>query len=382
VTIARETEPQLLQGNEAVAEAAIAAGARFFAGYPITPSTEIAELLARRLPEVGGTFVQMEDEIASMAAVVGASLCGVKSLTATSGPGFSLMQENIGFAVMSEVPCVIVNVQRQGPSTGNPTQPGQGDVMQARWGTHGTHPMITLASASVRECFDLTVTAFNFAERYRTPVILLSDAVVGHMREVVRLPAPGALALEERRRPNVPPSEWIPYATDRETGVPAMADFGTGYRSHVTGLIHDEMGFPSGDPEVASSLIQRLLAKVWYHRDDVTMVEMEYMDDARLAVVAFGSVARSARAAVRIARENGVRAGLVRLSTLWPFPYDVLRDVAGWVNHIIVAEMNLGQVVNEVERACHGLAEVEAVQRADGTLLGPQQIWAKMKELL
>lgn len=369
-------QPILLQGNEACAEGAIAVGARFFAGYPITPSTEIAEHLSRRLPEIGGTFIQMEDEIASIAAVIGASLAGVKALTATSGPGFSLMQENIGYAVMAEVPCVIIDVQRAGPSTGEPTEPGQGDVMQARWGTHGSHPIITLAPSSVKECFDLTIIAFNLAERFRVPVIVLTDAVVAHIREKVLLPPYDQVEIVNRTRPLVPPGKFIPYETE-EAGVPPMANFGDGYRVRVTGLTHDEFGFPTNQPDVASALIERLLNKVWFHQDEITFMETENLDDAQIALVAFGSVARSARAAMKLARSKGLKIGLIRPITIWPFPHKFFSRLTGQIDLFVVAELNLGQMVNEVDRATCG--KTKSIKRVDGHLITPEQIWNEIK---
>ena len=314
---------KLLQGNEAIVEGALAAGCRFFAGYPITPATEISEVMSYRLPAVDGTFIQMEDEIASLGAVIGASLAGVKSMTATSGPGFSLMQENLGFACMAEVPCVIVNVMRGGPSTGLPTNVSQGDVMQARWGTHGDHPIIVLAVSTTRDCFDLTVRAFNLSEKYRTPVILLTDEVVAHTREKVVLPAPETVEVVDRLRPTVPPEWYMPYE-DNASGVPPMGIFGDGYRYHVTGLVHDVHGFPTERPDEIVPFMNRLFRKINQHFDDILMVEEEMTDDAEVLVVAYGSVARSARRAVREARERGIKAGLLQLVTLWPFPRRLL----------------------------------------------------------
>ena len=364
---------RVMSGNEACAHGALAAGLRFFAGYPITPSSEIAEELAVRLPKLGGVFMQMEDEIAAMGAVVGASLAGAKAMTATSGPGFSLKQENIGFACMTEVPCVIVDVQRGGPSTGLPTMPSQGDVMQARWGTHGDHPMIALAPFSVAETFELTVRAFNLAERYRTPVVLLYDEVIGHVRERVTLPDPTTLALVERPRPTAAPDAWLPYASDGHE-VPAMADFGSGYRWHVTGLAHDERGYPTQDPAVVARLHARLGAKLERHRADIVAWEGVALDDAEVVVVAFGVSARAARRAVTLARRRGARVGLFRPRTLWPFPAREVADLAGRARALVVAEMNLGQIVGEVERAVAGRAAVTGRFRADGQPMTPQDV--------
>ncbi|MFQ5808510.1 MAG: 2-oxoacid:acceptor oxidoreductase subunit alpha [Armatimonadota bacterium] len=365
---------RLTQGNEACATAAIMAGVRFFAGYPITPSSEIAEFMAVRLPQVGGTFVQMEDEIASMAAIVGASLCGIKVMTATSGPGFSLKQENIGFACLAEAPALIVDIQRGGPSTGLPTYPSQQDVMQARWGTHGDHPAIALAPASVKEMFDLTIHAVNIAERLRTPVTLLGDEVVAHMREKLTIPHPSEVEIVDRVRPSCSPEEYLPYAADEETGVPPMAAYGDGYRFHVTGLMHDETGFPSSDPENTQRLLKRLLAKVEAAREDITFLEHYYLDDADIGVVAYGVTSRVALRAVRDAREQGIKAGLLDLKTIWPFPDEAVGEVSRQVDVIVAPEMNLGQLRLEIERAAHGHAEAVGVNLASGEVLRPEDI--------
>jgi len=365
--------PELLQGNEACARGAVDAGCRFYAGYPITPSSEIAEYMAAALPPLGGTFVQMEDEIASMGAILGASLAGLKAMTATSGPGFSLMQEHIGYAAYTEIPCVVVDVMRVGPSTGMPTSPAQGDVMQARWGTHGDHPVVVLAPASVAEVYEHTVRAFSLAERYRIPVILLYDEVIGHVRERVALPAPGAATPAERVRPACPPEAYRPYAAG-EAGVPPMADFGSGYLYHITGLAHDERGFPTQDAEAVARLQERLHAKVERNRADLVSYEAVALDDADVAVVAFGISARAARRAVAEARARGIRAGLFRPRTLWPFPDEELRQVAGRVKDLVVAEMNMGQMVHEVERCARNGARVIPCLRADGQPMTPDEI--------
>jgi 2-oxoglutarate ferredoxin oxidoreductase subunit alpha len=368
-------ETRLLQGNEAVAEGAIAAGARFFAGYPITPSTEIAETLAARLPQVGGRFIQMEDEIASMAAVIGASLAGAKALTATSGPGFSLMQENIGYAAMAQVPCVVVNVMRGGPSTGLPTEPSQGDVMQARWGTHGEHSIIAMAPSSVEECFTLTVEAFNLAERFRTPVILLSDATVGHMREGVALPLPKEMQVIERREVNCTPEEYRDLVSTVDNILP-RPPLGSEFKVRVTGLVYDrQSGRPdTGSPEVASELGRYLREKIYCHSDEITRVEEYQMEDAEVAIFAYGSVARAAKAAVHWARRQGVRVGLVRPITIWPFPVTAVEHMAAQVRAVIVPEMNLRQLFWEVQAAANGQAELVALGRVDGRLITPEQI--------
>jgi 2-oxoglutarate/2-oxoacid ferredoxin oxidoreductase subunit alpha len=365
---------RIMSGNEACAEAALAAGLRFYAGYPITPSSEIAEELAVRLPKVGGVFIQMEDEIAAMGAIIGASLAGQKSLTATSGPGFSLKQENIGFACMAEVPCVVVNVQRGGPSTGLPTMPAQGDVMQARWGTHGDHPAIALAPSSVLETYELTVRAFNLAERLRTPVILLLDEIIGHVNEKVRLPEPGSLEIVDRKGPDAPPSTFKPYR-HTEDGVPPMAAFGSGgYRFHVTGLAHDETGFPTNKPEEIDRLNRRLNSKIEGQRAAIVQVTRVELDDAEIAVFAYGSVSRAARQAVQEARAKGIRVGLMRPLTLWPFPDKEVRELAGRVRRLIVPEMNLGQMAHEVEWAVCGACPVVPFGRVDGQPIRPAQI--------
>jgi 2-oxoglutarate ferredoxin oxidoreductase subunit alpha len=365
------SETQLVQGNEACARGALAAGCRFYGGYPITPSSEIAEHMVRLLPGVGGTFVQMEDEIASLAAVIGASLAGSKAMTATSGPGFSLMQEHIGFAVMAEVPCVVVDVMRGGPSTGLPTSPSQGDVMQARWGTHGDHPAIVRAPSSVGEVFDLTVRAFNLAERFRTPVIVIYDEIIGHTRESVVLPE--SVEVEDRLRPNGDPDVFWPKVAPAD-GVPPLPAFGDGYRFHVTGLTHDERGFPTNDAEQAGALITRLHGKIEAHIAEISEVETFMLDDADVAIFAYGVVGRSARETVLRARAAGVKVGLIRPVTLWPFPYSHVAEVAKQVDTMIVAELNLGQLIGEVERAAAGQAEVVGHLRADGEPIAPSEL--------
>lgn len=374
----RVSTPQLIQGNRASALGALAAGCRFFAGYPITPSTEIAEIMARELPKQGGKFIQMEDEIASIAAVIGASVGGLKSMTATSGPGFSLMQENIGYAVVAEVPCVIVNVMRAGPSTGLPTSPAQGDVMQARWGTHGDHPIIALAPASVREAFDLTVKAFNLAELYRIPVLVMMDEVVGHMRERVELPEADSVEIANREMPTVPP-EWYEPFGNPPSDVPPLAPFGEGYRYHITGLLHDARGFPTSRLDEIQPWLERLFRKIERHRDEICLWEEDGLEDARVVVVAYGSTARSARQAIKIARARyGRKVGLLRLKTLWPFPEEAVERVAETAQKIIVAEMNLGQMALEVERLV-GRDKVLRVGRADGQIVTPDQIVDAMR---
>ncbi|MDP6480615.1 MAG: 2-oxoacid:acceptor oxidoreductase subunit alpha [Acidimicrobiales bacterium] len=368
---------KLVQGNEACVRGALAAGCNFYAGYPITPSSEIAEIMARRLPDAGGVFIQMEDEIASLATVIGASLAGSKAMTATSGPGFSLMQEHIGFATMAEVPCVIVDVMRGGPSTGLPTSPSQGDIMQARWGTHGDHPAIVLAPSSVGEVFDLTVKAFNLAERFRTPVILIYDEIIGHTRESVVLP--DRVDIVDRSRPNGNPSTYQPKAA-AANGVPPMVAFGDGYRFHVTGLTHNEHGFPTTDPGDTEALITRIHDKVHDHQDEISAVEEFMLDDAEVAIFAYGIVGRSAREAVLRARRAGMLVGLIRPLTLWPFPYAQVADVAAGIDTLLVAEMNLGQLIGEVERAVAGTTEVIGHLRADGEPITPADLIAALPD--
>ena len=375
------SKARLMQGNEACAEGAIAAGVRFFAGYPITPSTEVAETMARLLPRVGGKFVQMEDEIASMGAILGASLAGMKAMDATSGPGFSLKQELIGYAACAEIPCVLVNVQRVGPSTGQPTAPSQADVMQARWGTHGDHPIIALAPWSVRETYDTTVMAVNYAERFRTPVILLMDEIVGHLRENVVLPESEELQLYPRRTPKKTRAEgYEPFEPDEDL-VPNVADFGTGYRIHVTGLIHDDTGFPVGSPKVTEESIRRLHEKIARAGEEIIHTEEYFMDDAEYAVVAFGGTARTAYEAVANARRKGQRVGLLRLMTIWPFADKAIERLAARVKGITVAELNYGQIVNEVRRAAAGKCRVELCGNYNMKAFEPAEIEAGIDAL-
>jgi 2-oxoglutarate ferredoxin oxidoreductase subunit alpha len=374
-----EPKAELVQGNEACAEGAIAAGCRFFAGYPITPSSEIPEGLSIRLPQVDGVYIQMEDEIASMGAIIGASLAGAKSMTATSGPGFSLMQENLGYACIAEVPCVVVNVMRGGPSTGLPTYPAQGDVMQARWGTHGDHPIIALCPSSVRECFTLTIKAFNYSEKYRTPVILLMDEVVGHMREKVVYPEPGQYEVIDRVKPSVPPEWYLPYE-DTSFGVPPMGIFGEGYRYHVTGLIHDIRGFPTLRQDEIEPFLLRLFRKISTHFDDIQMVESHQVEDADLVLIAYGCVARSAHRAMVEARAQGLKVGLMRLITIWPFPRRFVEPLTKAKKTLLVPEMNMGQISREVKRVNQGMTNVLTLNKIDGTIIYPQEILARIRE--
>ncbi len=357
---------RLVQGNEACTLGALYAGCNFYAGYPITPSSEIMELMARELPKRGGVFMQMEDEIASISAVIGAVWAGAKAMTATSGPGFSLMQENIGYAAITETPCVIVDCQRWGPSTGQPTKTSQGDVMQAIWGTHGDHPIIVLTASTVREVFEMTVNAFNFAELHRTPVILLLDEVLAHMRENVTLPEPGELPVVERK-PLERPEQYLPF------GSPEFIPFGTGLRFNVTGMAHDSYGFPV-QGEKAAELLQRIVNKVRTAAPQLALYEAQFLDDCRLLIVSYGIVSRVAESATEQLRAEGIKIGLLNLKTLWPFPDFLIQEIAEQVEYILVPELNMGQIVREVERAVHGQALVEHLGRVDGYLMTPQQI--------
>lgn len=369
---------ELMTGNEACAEAAVVAGMRFFAGYPITPSSEIAEVLSIRLPQEGGVFVQMEDEIGSMAAIIGASLAGVKSMTATSGPGFSLMQENIGYASMAEVPCVVVNVQRGGPSTGLPTLPSQADVMQARWGTHGDHPVIVIAPSTVRETYDWTIKAFNYAERFRVPVIILLDEIIAHVNEKIIIPQSEELEITDRLRTKESPETYSPY-TFTDSDIPLIADFGSGYRFNVTGLSHDESGFPTNDPAKIDALYRRLNRKNERYKNDIIAFKKFFLDGADICVVAYGSSARSARRAIQEARAQGIKVGLFQPFVLWPFPYEELASIANQGRYFIVPEMNLGQIAHDV--ACATRRDVIQVNRVDGGLITPNEILEKIKDV-
>ena len=375
-----ESKARLMQGNEAIAEGAVAAGVTFFAGYPITPSTEIAEQMAKMLPRIGGTFLQMEDEIGAMGAILGASLAGAKVMDATSGPGFSLKQELIGYAACAEIPCVLVNVQRVGPSTGQPTAPSQGDVMQVRWGTHGDHPMIALSPWSVRESFDMAVMAVNYAERFRTPVILLTDEIVGHLRENVVLPSADELEICPRRLPKKTRAEgYQPFAVGEDL-VPDVARFGDGYRIHVTGLLHDETGFPSGSPVVTEQLIHRLHEKINRVGEEIIHTEEHFMEDAEYAVVSYGGTARTAYEAVCAARAEGIRVGFLRLQTIWPFADAAIGRLADRVKKILVAELNYGQLTGEVTRASHG-TPVRPCLKYNMLDFTPQEIAAKIRRM-
>ena len=362
---------KLISGNHACALGAVAAGCRFFAGYPITPSSEIAERLSRRLPEVGGVFIQMEDEIASMAAVIGASMGGVKAMTATSGPGFSLKQENLGYAAGAEIPCVIVNVMRGGPSTGMPTRPSQADIMQSRWGSHGDYPIVVLTPASVGEIYSETIRAFDLAERCRTPVVLLYDQVIAQLSETVALNGVAQPNIE-RTWASGPRADYKPYGGDE---IPAMARPGDGYRVHTTGLTHSESGFPTQNPEAVTRNLSRLLTKLERHRDLIDSWETLACDDADVVIVAIGISARAARRAIGMCRAQGLRVGLFRPITLWPFPEEALREAAAGARAVLVPEMNNGQLRLEVERVLSDVS-VEGLHLFSGEAITPADIAA------
>ncbi len=370
--------PRFLQGNEACVEGALIAGLNFYGGYPITPSSEIAEILSRRLPQDGKIFIQMEDEIASIASCIGAALGGAKSMTATSGPGFSLMQENIGYAVVGEIPLVIINVQRMGPSTGAPSSPAQGDVMQARWGTHGDHPILVLSPSSVKEAFELTVVAFNFAEKFRTPVILLSDEVVGHMREKVLLPPREYIARRERKIPTERPANYSPFK-EIDGELESLAPFGEGYRYHVTGLLHDIDGFPTTKTNEIIDWYERVIRKFENNSDELTLFKNYLTDDADILVITFGITARAARTAVNDARASGLKAGMLQLLTLMPSNEELIKKYCADKKMIVVPEMNRGQMVLEIERIMGKEIPIRRVNRFDGLMIEPEAILEVMK---
>ncbi|OGW35338.1 MAG: 2-oxoglutarate synthase subunit alpha [Nitrospirae bacterium GWC2_56_14] len=369
-----------LQGNEAASYGALYAGCNFFAGYPITPSTEVAEVMSVELPKIGGKFIQMEDEIAASAAMMGAALAGFKTLDSTSGPGLSLKQELIGMACISEIPCVIYNVMRGGPSTGMPTGPSQSDVMCAKWGTHGDHPAICLVPSTVQETYEEMIRAFNLSEKYRTPVLVMPDEIVAHMRERVVFPEPGEIAIEPRRTPTVPPEQYKPYDTSFGD-VPPLAAFGTGYKFHVTSLNKGQDGFPTTKAEWVQAEEERQVRKVEANADDIIEFEEFQLDDAEVVIVAYGSTSRSARYAVNEARKQGIKAGMFRLKTFWPFPYKQLTALTGRIKGFITPEMNLGMCHGEVERAAQGKVPVMGIFRVDGEPINPDQILDKIKEV-
>ena len=367
------TGEHFMNGDIAAAEGALAAGCRFFGGYPITPATEVAERMAERLPEVGGTYIQMEDELASMNAILGASWAGAKSMSSTSGPGFSLMMENFGLGVMLETPCVLVNVQRGGPSTGLPTLVGQSDMMQARWGSHGDYEIIALCPTSPQDCFDLTITAFNLSEKYRVPVLLMTDEVTGHMMERVVIPPADEIEVINRKVFTGPKDEYLPYKADDDM-VPPMVAAGDGYRIHTTGLTHDERGYPAMTAEAHDVLVRRLCNKILLNIDDIAILEEHYLDDADVVVVSYGISARISYRAVELAREKGIKCGMLRLVTVWPFPEQRIRELAANINAFVVPEINLGQVVLEVERCAGGKADTHLISNPGGHVHLPHEI--------
>ncbi len=368
-----------INGDVACAEGAISAGCRFFAGYPITPATEVAERMSTRLPQVGGVYIQMEDELASMCAVLGASWAGVKAMTSTSGPGFSLMMENIGLGVMLETPCVVANIQRAAPSTGLPTMVGQGDMMQARWGSHGSYEIIALAPSSPQDIFDLTILAFNLSEEYRVPVLIMSDEVVGHMSEKVVIPRVPPEDLIYRRHPEVGPDDYLPYEPDANL-VPSMAVAGEGYHFHVTGLTHDERGYPVMTAEAQDRLVRRLVDKIRLNRRDIIRYKEVELEDADIILCAYGVSVRIAQAAVRMARDEGIRAGLLQLITVWPFAEERVRELSLQAKAFVVPEINYGQIVLEVERCAGGRARTILVPHMGGSVHSPQVILEAIRE--
>ena len=368
------------QGDEAYAYGALLAGCRFFAGYPITPATEAAEVMSLLLPRVGGTFIQMEDEIASMGAIIGASLTGVKSMTVTSGPGFSLMQENIGYACMTETPCVVVDVQRSGPSTGQPTEPSQGDIMQARWGSHGDYEIIALSPNSVQESLNLTIECFNLSEKYRNPVLLMTDGEVGHMREGITIPNYEEYEICEREKPQKPPNDYVPFLPEQGK-VPRIADFGYGYHTYITGLTHKPNGLPAtDDAEIHTQLVTRLCQKITDDADKLIRVEEFYLEDAETVVVSYGITSRAALNAVKMLRSQGERVGYLRLITIWPFPEKVIREISNSAKKILVPEMNLGQLFHKVREAVGNNTEVLKLSKIGGIMHSPQDIIESIKE--
>jgi 2-oxoglutarate ferredoxin oxidoreductase subunit alpha len=375
------TGDHFINGDEASAEGAIAAGCRFFAGYPITPATEVAERMAQRLPAVGGTFIQMEDEIASMAAVLGAAWGGAKAMTSTSGPGFSLMMENIGLGIITETPCVIVNIQRGGPSTGLPTLCGQGDMMQARWGSHGHYEIIAISPSSPQEMFDFTIRAFNLAERFRIPVLVMADEVVGHTVERVTIPPAKEIKVVNRIKPTGPPDTYLPYKTD-ESLIPVLPDAGDGYRIHVTGLTHDERGYPMTDAENQEKMVTRLIQKIQKNRDQIIDYETQFMHGAKIVLVTYGSSVRPTLRAMRALRKGGVKVGLLKLNTIWPFAEDLIRRLAKKVDAFVVPEVNFGQIALEVERCSAGRAITASIPHAGGGIHNPKQIVKGVEKVL
>ncbi|MCU0644309.1 MAG: 2-oxoacid:acceptor oxidoreductase subunit alpha [bacterium] len=373
------TGEHYLDGDHACAEGALAAGCRFFAGYPITPSTEVAERYVSRIPMVGGIFIQMEDELASMAALVGAAWGGKKSMTVTSGPGFSLMMENIGLAAMMETPCVVVNVQRGGPSTGLPTMVGQQDMMQARWGSHGDYQIIALSPASPQEAFDYTIKCFNLAEKYRVPVLFMMDECVGHMTEKVVIPKPDEIEITPRRLTKLAPEKYLPYKTNGDL-VPEMIVAGTGYKIHSTGLTHDERGYPVMSPGTQDQLVKRLCDKIKLNADDIIEIEEDQTEGAEVIVMAYGITSRVTLPAVFKARKKGIKVGYIKMITAWPFPEKRVRELAKKVKAFVMPEINLGQMVLEVERCAAGQAKTYHVPHAGGWVHDPEDIYQVIEE--
>jgi 2-oxoglutarate ferredoxin oxidoreductase subunit alpha len=374
------TGEHYISGNEAIAEGCLAAGCRFFGGYPITPSSEIAERMSHRLPQVDGIFIQMEDEIGSIAAVLGASWAGKKSMTATSGPGISLMMENIGLGAMTETPCVLINVQRGGPSTGLPTLVGQQDVMQARWGSHGDYELIALSPNSVQEAFDLSIEAFNLAEQYRVPVIMLTDESICHMMEKLVIPPKNQIKTKNRKKPKGSPKNYLTFKPDKDL-VPPMATAGDGYNVFVTGLTHNEKGYPVINAEAQNVLVKRLCDKILLNEEKIRNVEKYQLDDAKVLVISYGITSRSAKGAVNLARENGIKAGMLRLKTIWPFPTALIEELAKKVNGIVVAEINNGQIVKEVREAVRKEVPVVLSSKLGETVHSPKEILSKIMEV-
>lgn len=374
------TGEHFMLGDHACAEGAIAAGCSFFAGYPITPATEVAEWIADRFPKVGGIYVQMEDEIASMAAILGAAWGGAKAMTATSGPGFSLMMENIGLGIITETPCVVVNVQRGGPSTGLPTLVGQGDMMQARWGSHGPYEIIALCPSSPQELFSLTIRAFNLAERYRLPVLVMTDAEVGHMTEKVVIPPESELEIWNRKRPKVPPERFFTYKPDEDL-IPPMPNAGEGYRVFVESLTHDERGYPAMEAEAQQKMVERLIKKIKVHASEIMDWEERKIDGTDVVVVSYGISARVSGRAIDLARKKGIKVGMLRLITAWPFPEERIREISRKVKGFVVPEINYGQMVLEVERCVHGNVEVILVPHAGGDIHNPNDILEAIEKI-
>jgi len=375
------TGEHFINGDEACTEGALAAGCNFFAGYPITPATEVAETMSRRLPKLDGIYVQMEDEIASIAAVLGAAWGGAKSMTSTSGPGFSLMMENIGLGVITETPCVIVNIQRGGPSTGLPTTCGQGDIMQAKWGSHGHYEIIAISPSSPQEMFDFTIRAFNLAETFRIPVLIMADEVVGHTLERVTIPTAEKIKVVNRKKPSSPPENYLPYKTDSSL-IPVLPDAGDGYRIHITGLTHDERGYPVPDAETQEVLITRLINKIRKNRNKIIEYKDYFLNGAKIIIVTYGSSVRPALKAMRSLRDDGVKVGLLKLNTIWPFAEDLIRKLAKKVEAFVVPEVNFGQIALEVERCASGQAITKLISHAGGGIHTPQQIENGVKEIL